>query len=46
MTSRLAYTCGAMFGVTVEGASRREHSAEVSAEDLSAYLQGCIVQYA
>ena len=72
MTSRLAYTCGAMLVVTAEGASRRvpvgacrigplsasrfrtvrwlengvERSAQVSAEDLSAYLQGCIVQYA
>jgi hypothetical protein len=36
MTSRLAYTGGAMFVVT----------AEVSAADLSAYLQGCIVQFA
>ena len=73
MTSRLAYTAGAMFVVTAEGVRRRvpagacrigaqsapprfcsvswrengiEQSAEVSAEDLSAYLQGCIVQFA
>ncbi|HTO48480.1 MAG TPA: hypothetical protein VML91_12655 [Burkholderiales bacterium] len=73
MTSRLAYTCGAMLVVTADGASRRvpagacrigphsmprrfctvrwwehglEQSAHVSAEDLSAYLHGCIVQYA
>lgn len=73
MTSRLAYTGGAMFVVTAEGLRRRvpagacrigpqsmprrfctvrwwehgvEQSAQVSAEDLSAYLHGCIVQYA
>lgn len=72
MTSRLAYTSGAMLVVTAHGASRRvpagacrigplsasrfrtvrwsdngvEQSAQVSAEDLSAYLRGCIVQYA
>ena len=72
MTSRLAYTSGAMLVVTAEGASQRvpagacrigplsasrfrtvrwsdngvEQSAQVSAEDLSAYLHGCIVQYA
>jgi hypothetical protein len=73
VTSRLAYTCGAMLAVTADGASRRvpagacrigphsmprrfcrirwwehgiEQSAQASAEDLSAYLHGCIVQYA
>lgn len=72
MTSRLAYTSGAMHVVTAEGASRRvpagvcrigprsasrfrtvcwlengvEQSAQVSVEDLFAYLHGCIVQYA
>jgi hypothetical protein len=73
MSSRLAYTGGAMFVVTAAGVRRRvpagacrigpqsapprfctvswrengiEQSAEVSAEDLSAYLQGCIVQFA
>ena len=46
MTSRLAYTCRAMFVVTAQGASRLGHNAEVSAEHLSADLQGCIVQYA
>lgn len=73
MTSRSAYTGGAMFVVTAQGVRRRvppgacrigpqsapprfcavswrengiEQSAEVSAEDRSAYLQGCIVQFA
>lgn len=73
MTSRLAYSGGAMFVVTAAGVRRRvpagacrigpqsapprfctvswrengiEQRAEVSAEDLSAYLQGCIVQFA
>jgi len=73
VTSRLAYTGGAMLVVGADGASRRvpagacrigphseprrfctvhwsehgiEQSAQVSAEDLSAYLNGCIVQYA
>lgn len=72
VTSRLAYTSGAMLVVTAGGASQRvpagachigplsasrfrtvrwsengvERTAQMSAENLSAYLQGCIVQYA
>ncbi len=42
MTSRLAYMREAMFVVTAKGVSLREHGAE----ELSAYLRGCIVQYA
>jgi hypothetical protein len=46
MTSRLAHARGAMFVVTAQETSRLGHSAEVSAEHLSADLHGCIVQYA
>ena len=68
MTSRLAYTSGAMLVVTAEGASQRvpagayrigplsasrfrtvcwsangvQQSAQVSVEDLSEYLRGCL----
>jgi hypothetical protein len=72
VTSRLAYTSGAMLVVPAEGAIQRvpagacrigplsasrfrmvrwsvngvQQSAQASAEDLSAYLRGCTVQYA